>query len=137
MNQSTLEIIISATISGGAFVLNWAVRAQLQCALSAAADFVLAVVVFDAGALAASGVFENAVREPLYRENFVAIFVGLLLVSLAAWAGIFLRLENKLAECYSSSAMSHREAWKNTYFFVSWFLVSFVVAPHLYFFIDG
>lgn len=86
-----------------AYSLNWLGRAPRGYQLSAAADFVLAIVVFDAGALAAREVFEDQVAAAL-RGNFGLLFFTYMLATGLAWGWMFLPWEASMDTLYGQVA---------------------------------
>lgn len=68
------------------FWINWLARMKMGYALSAAADFVLAIAAFDLGAIAAHDVFEQAMTSTLFQKEFVELFLIFAVVTLLAWS---------------------------------------------------
>jgi hypothetical protein len=134
--QALIDILVSIAIPLFAFGLNWQMRVRRGYTISAAADFVLAIAAFDLAALAAHDVFEQAMHQPVFRQNFVPLFLILFVFTAGAWSLCFLPMENKLAGLYRTAPVG---AGVNgaiaTWFFGSWAAVLLVAAPHIFAFV--
>ena len=79
MEGAVIEIVAAIVIPALAFTVSWSVRASKGYALSAAADFILAISSFDLAALVAHDTFEKIVREPWFHQQFITNFCILVL----------------------------------------------------------
>jgi hypothetical protein len=134
------DILWSIIVPLTAFLLNWKWRSRENYAQSAAADFVLAIAAFDFGALPAYEFFKKVFTDPLYQGNPTMVFGTLFLITLTAWFLIFVPYEAKLSSLYISHndvAAVRRSGKFPYYFFIPWFLVLAVMAPHIYVFLKG
>ena len=128
-----LAVVLSVLIPVVAFAVNWGMRASMGYALSAAADFVLAVVVFDFGAIVTHKLFEGVAFSPFVQANFEEIFECFFLVTALLWGAYFLRTEDKITKLYQQLVTP-----KNTierHVGISWALVFAIVASHVFTFV--
>jgi hypothetical protein len=95
-----IEIAAAIAIPLLAFVLNWTVRSQKGYALSAAADFALALAAFDLVALLSRNTFIEVMRNETFRQNFNGLEIALFCITLVAWLWPFLRLEHFMTQNY-------------------------------------
>jgi hypothetical protein len=135
--SAVIDVLVSIAIPALAFGANWQIRSKKGYALSAAADFILAIASFDLAALAAHDVFEKTVRDPILREKFVPVFIILFVITMALWAFLFLPLEDKLERVYKITPDGSLTGDSALYFFGAWGSVVFIVAPHVLAFVYG
>jgi hypothetical protein len=135
--QTYIEIAAAIAFPLLAFVINWQIRIHRRYALSAAADFMLAVATFDVTAAAAHAPFEKVVRYQPFREDFVGLFLILFANTIVSWMVFFLPLEDRLINAYQPSSGGKFTGNAAIYFFGSWFLVAALVAPHFFVFLYG
>src|SRR5690242_16802421 len=102
-------------------------------ALSAAADFVLAIAAFDVAAIAAHGVFEHTISSTIFQQNFVQLFLVLTVITLVAWQMWFLRLEDGLTKLQKLPMTRPNEIQKKS--ILAWLCVGGVMAPHVFVFV--
>ena len=113
-----LDVLAAIFIPLFAFVLNWRLRASKGYALSAAADFVLALMVFDLGALIAHDVFEAAIPSQFFRTFFFAHFVVLFCVSGILWSTVLLHLEHRLVRDYDPEGRQYLGEFPDAHFYL-------------------
>jgi hypothetical protein len=101
MEGAVIEIVAAIVIPALAFTVNWSVRASKGYALSAAADFILAISSFDLAALVAHDTFEKIVREPWFHQQFITIFVSLFCITMILWLLVIMPLEHRMSRNYS------------------------------------
>jgi hypothetical protein len=122
-----LAILVPATVFG----FNWWIRRREQYAQTAAADFILAMLIFDAAAVIASKDFEPMLRSPelaeviSYWHCFIGVLCGL------AWLGIVNWGEPALEHYYRHRGTSRFPIGK---FSLCWFSIFLLVALHIGFF---
>src|SRR6516162_963001 len=95
-----IEIAAAVAIPLLAFVLNWNLRARNGYALSAAADFALALAAFDLVALVYSNVFAEVMRNKTFQHSFNPLEVTLFALTTITWMTLFLRLEHRMTQGY-------------------------------------
>jgi len=133
--ETTILIGVSLAIPAFAFWINWVVRLNMGYALSAAADFILAVATFDLGAIAGHHVFEKAMNATVFQRDFVELFICLLIISLVAWWACFLRLEDKITRLRRPGASASEQGKVKPLTVLSWMLVAAVMFPHAFAFL--
>ncbi len=126
-----IEIAAAITIPSLAFILNWALRSNLGYELSAAADFALAITSFDLGALVEKNLFAEAMRSPVFKENFNPLMITLFGLTLIAWVTLFLQLEHRVAEGYD---LGERRMGA---FLLGWGILATFLAAHILAFVYG
>ena len=136
MLDTILTIVITAGIPVAVFLLNWILRATKGYALSAAADFILAVVAFDFGGLMAGDIYRSAISSPEFQKDFTHIFGICFLVTLVLWASLFITLEYKVSEGYDHKARTYVSKTHKKFFYFSWLAVAPVLAAHFYIFLS-
>jgi hypothetical protein len=127
-----LEVIAATAIPVLAFVLNWRVRSARGYALSAAADFVLALMVFDLGAVIAHDVFEAVIPSAFFRSCFIELFVILFCLSTILWATALLHIEHRLGQDYDFGTRSYLNSAPMGLFLLAWMLVAALLSPHIF-----
>jgi hypothetical protein len=133
--QTFMSIVLAVGIPATAFSLNWGMRASNGYKRSAAADFVLAIVAFDLSALFAHDVFEKAMHDETFKQNFLPIFGALFMITLIGWSAIFIRLEGALERNYKGARTNKLTGKGQAIFFGSWMLVIIIAAPHIFAFL--
>ena len=133
--QTTITILVSIAVPALAFWINWVARLRLGYALSAAAAFVLAIAAFDAAAICAHGVFEQAMPNTVFQQNFVQLFFVLTVFTLIVWQQWFLRLEDGLGKLQALPVTRTNEVQKKS--ILAWLCVGAVMAPHVFVFVYG
>lgn len=129
MSNGALAISECVCVAVFVFVLNWQARRWLKYDLTAAADFVLAILAFDFTAMIAGDGFSAAVRSGWFREHFVTVMGLLFIVTFIAWSLGSLRLEKVLDDHYGVPGE------RNVYFGISWTLVAFLLGLNIYTFV--
>jgi hypothetical protein len=128
MRVGVPAVIVPAAVFGG----NWAIRFRSDYAQTAAADFVLAILVFDAAVFTSSKEFESFVhntdlRQIIFYWHFCIAILGALLWWLIA----------TFAEPVVSAYYSRRNnplAFAGT-LILCWMAVFFLIALHVGFFV--
>jgi hypothetical protein len=133
------EIVKTATVAIGVplavFTANWVHRSRQSYAQTAAADFILAIGVFDLAVMIASQDFEPFLRSQSLRPlvvywHFIAGFASALV-----WLGIVKWGEPVLARYYEGRRAYYRtEDFPFAVFFICWFAVFFLIMAHVTFF---
>jgi hypothetical protein len=117
------------------FSANWAYRHRNGYAQTAAADFILAVLIFDGGVVAASEAVEPLVRNVDLRTIIVGYHMSIAVLGGLVWWAIVTWAEPALARYY--------EAGKEVHFpfvpmVLCWIAVFILVSLHMgFFFIRG
>ena len=132
-----IEMTAAITIPALLFALNWKIRESKGYALSAAADFALAIAAFDLAMIAANQSFEQIVPDPTFRVNFVLIFIISMCFTLLIWMTILLPVENIMAKRYDHDSSTYRQERPVAYLFLSWGLIAMIFSPHAFVFIYG
>lgn len=116
------------------FIGNGAYRHAKGYQQTAAADFLIAVVVFDAAVISATDAFKPFVRDPELRTVIVNWHMAMVVVSAICWMAILAWLEPSLEGYYAE-----RKIIDITFpvlpFMAAWALVLMVVAVHVGFFL--
>jgi hypothetical protein len=126
------EIAAAIAIPVCAFGLNWRMRTLNNYALSAAADFMLAIVAFDLVALASHDTFEKAVRDSVLQEQFVIMFVVFFAGTTTCWYAISLKLEHEMTRGYSYSRKCYTTGKPMGLFLTGWAVVASVLCVHIF-----
>jgi hypothetical protein len=126
--------IVAVLIPLAVFTANWIHRSHKGYAQTAAADFILAIVIFDLAVIVASQDFEPFLRSPVLRPvivywHFVAAFLSGLL-----WAGIVRWGEPAMARFYEMKIVYQRTSFPVGTFLTCWMGVLGLVAIHVAFF---
>lgn len=131
MSGTLLALLGAVGFPALAFILNWQFRAQKGYALSAAADFVLALIVFDLGAAAGHEIFSTLAPSEVLRHDFALVFLLFFTLSLISWLLYFVRNEQKLAEGYSYRTHKYKAGPPMKDFLITWSVVGGLLAPHI------
>jgi hypothetical protein len=126
------EVAASILIPIFAFGLNWAIRAHENYVLSAAADFVLAIMAFDLAAIAGHETFTKLVGDPSFQRSFVTMFLVFFIATAACWYLVSLPLEHRLSKGYSFEQKRYLRERPTGVFVTSWALVAAVLTGHLF-----
>ncbi len=132
-----IEVCAAIAVALFPFVLNWAMRAKHGYALSAAADFALALAAFDLVALIYSQVFSGEVHDPVLKASFVRLMVIFFVVTLGFWVTIFLSLEHKMTEGYDFTRKCYTAGRPMGCFLSGWTLLVAFLAAHIFTFVYG
>lgn len=89
-------IFCSVIIPVGAFFINSYLRSCFQVVYSGSADFLLALLVFDAVGLASRPTLESMVQSESVRNEIGAVFSTLLLITFIVWMINVLSVEKQL-----------------------------------------
>ena len=135
VGAAELEVAAAASIPLFAFILNWRERARHGYALSATADFALALAAFDLVALIYSNVFAEIMRNEVLKHGFNRVIVPLFCATLVIWVWIFLSLEHKMTEGYDFHRRRYIGARPMGAFLFGWSLLAFFLAMHILAFI--
>jgi hypothetical protein len=130
MSQTWLAVASAILIPVFAYVLNWKMREARGYQLSAAADFVLALMAFDLGALASPEAFKAAMPHSPFLQSFEPLFVCLFCVGLFFWSVALLPLENAMATKFDASSRIYIDGIAKLYFMVSWTIAAMLLAAH-------
>jgi glycerol uptake facilitator-like aquaporin len=128
------EIGTSIAIPLFVFGLNWAIRQTNGYSLSAASDFILALIAFDLAALVSKEIFEKAIRFTVFKNGYINIFVIFFCVTALLWFTIFLKIERKMLEGYSFSNKRYNKTPIGL-FLCAWVLVAIILASHIFVFL--
>jgi hypothetical protein len=126
-----LEVAAAASVPLFAFIINWRERSRHGYALSAAADFALALAAFDLVALIYSNVFAEVMRNEVFKHGFNRVILPLFLLTLVTWICLFLRLEHKMAEGYDFHRRRYIAARPMGAFLAGGSLLAFFLAMHI------
>ena len=135
VGTAQIEVLAAITVPAFAFGLNWSVRSRNGYALSAAADFVLAIAAFDLIALIYSGTFEEVVRNEVFRHSFIRLIVVLFSVTFFAWFTVFLSLEHKMSEGYDFDLNAYIGERPMGPFLLGWGLLAAFFGMHIFTFL--
>lgn len=130
-----IEIVSAISVALLPFVLNWAMRARHGYALSAAADFALALAAFDLVALIYSQVFSSQVHDPTLRTSFIRLMVIFFAVTLGFWITVFLSLEHRMTEGYDYARRRYINGRPMGFFLSGWGLLVAFLAVHIFTFV--
>jgi hypothetical protein len=103
---------------------------------SAAADLILAFVVFDATVAIQAGDFKEYVRAPCLREHVVGIYVSLIIANFFIWNSAAFRLEHALLERYNFRTQRYNQS-PGWLIFASFLISVFVFASNTLIFAYG
>lgn len=126
-----IEVAAAVAVPTLAFALNWAMRARNGYALSAAADFALALVAFDLVALVYSSVFSEVMRNEVFRQSFIRIIIILFVLTLTTWVTIFLGLEHRMMAGYSFVRRRYVAPRPMGPFLLGWTLLAAFLGIHI------
>jgi hypothetical protein len=126
------EIAAAIIIPVFAFGLNWRMREVNNYALSAAADFMLAIMAFDLVVLASHHTFESVVRDSLLQEQFVTMFVVFFSGTTIFWYTLSLRFEHEMNRGYSYLQKRYVQGRPMGPFLVGWAVVAAVLCVHIF-----
>jgi hypothetical protein len=133
-----MEIAKTATVAVfvplAVFSANWAWRSHHGYAQTAAADFIVAIGVFDLAVMVASEDFEPFLRSQTLRPfiiywHFLAAFASALV-----WLGIVKWGEPVLARYYEGRGYHRRDDFPLVAFLICWFAVFCLIMTHVTFF---
>jgi hypothetical protein len=130
-----IEVAAAVSVPLFAFILNWRERARHGYALSAAADFALALAAFDLVALIYSSVFAEVMRNEIFKQSFNRVIVPLFLATLVSWICIFLNLEHRMTEGYDFRLKRYLAPRPMGAFLSGWTLLGIFLGMHIFFFI--
>ena len=132
-----LARLVTATvvIPIGVFGANWFHRAQNGYTQTAAADFLLAVLIFDAALVITAKEFEPFVRNPELRTITQYWHVGAFVVSGAIWMSIVRWGEPALAAYYRYVRPHSRPAFPWIAFALCWVAIIVLIVFHVRFFV--
>lgn len=130
--ETLIIILFSVSVPSFAFAANWVARIQMGYELSAAADFVLAIAMFDLSAVGAHDVFEKAMTNTVFQKDFVALFLVFTIGTLFVWFAAFLRLEAYIEKLQISPQSADTRKRVRKFTIGSWALVAVVMAPHVF-----
>jgi hypothetical protein len=117
------------------FIGNGAYRYAKGYQQTAAADFLIAVVVFDAAVISATDAFKPFVRDPELRTVIVNWHLAMVVLSALFWMGILAWLEPSLEGYYEESKIPIDVSFPVLHFLAAWVLVLMDVALHIGFFV--
>lgn len=137
MSKTFLEIAVIVLVPVCSFSLNWSVRSSNNYVLSAAADFILALVAFDLTALASYSAFKKVVSDSALQDWFGLVFVGLFCVTVLAWLWFFLPLEQRMVRGYSYDEGRYVSNKPTGIFVLSSVAVAVLLAFHIFPFVYG
>jgi len=110
------------------FLLNFIGRLKARYPLSASADWVLLLIVFDAVAIVAKSDFEPFVQALFLREAFLAVFMTLLILTIILWLITIMHVEPWVEK----SARKKIPKWKvNLGLVVTWIGALFLTMTHI------
>jgi hypothetical protein len=119
----------------GVFAANWAFRHRNGYAQTAAADLILAVLIFDGGAVAASEALEPFVRNADLRSIMVGFHMSIAVIGGFIWWAILTWGEPAVTEYYEASGLGR---FPFVSFALCWMGVFFLICAHvLFYFIQG
>ncbi len=134
----SLEVAKTATLAVmvplAVFTANWVHRSNKGYPQTAAADFLLGVLIFDATVILATDDFKPFLRSEELREmiaywHFIIAFVaGLIWVGIVRWA------EPMFAAYYEKESITARRKFPIFTFITCWFSVLILIAFHVGFF---
>lgn len=119
----------------GVFAFNWWVRFEKGYVQSAAPDFLLAVLIFDAALVVTAKDFEPFIRSAELRSIVVYWHVLAFLITGGLWAAILGTGEAALVKHYRRARDRGPFPWKP--FILSWMAVVVLLAFHIGFFVVG
>ena len=135
VSPEAIEIAAAAAIPLFVFVVNWSMRARHGYALSAAADFALALAAFDLVALIYSQVFAHEVRDEILRTSFVRLMVLFFIVTFIIWLTVFLSLEHRMTEGYDFNLRRYLNGRPMGCFLSGWGILVAFLTVHIFTFI--
>jgi hypothetical protein len=118
----------------GVFSANWIYRNNKEYAQTAAADFILAVVIFDGSVVAASNEFEPFIHNSILRSLVVDWHIAIAIVGGLLWAGVLKWGEPVIAQYYESPPYS-RDNFPIFTYVLCWMSVLALVTAHVTFFV--
>jgi hypothetical protein len=128
-------VIVGVFIPLGFFAGNWYLRAEKGYAQTAAADLIVAIVIFDAVVTVASQDFEPFLRAPVlvplirYWHFFIALVAGSLWVAITKWG------EPAVARYYEAKTSYYKTSFPFGTFLACWMGVLALIAIHVGFFV--
>jgi hypothetical protein len=127
---ATVAVIVPLAV----FSANWIHRSRMGYSQTAAADFLLAIIIFDAVVVLTAQDFEPFLRSPQLRPvmaywHFIAAFLSGL-----AWAGIVKFGEPALASYYKLRDTPLRTTFPGFTFLWCWMAILALIALHVGFF---
>ncbi|MDD5384156.1 MAG: hypothetical protein PHG89_04670 [Gallionella sp.] len=125
--EQALFIIGAVAIPVILFVMNLILRRAFQRPLTAAADWFLLAIAFDATAILAIKDLQPLISDQLIRDIAVATFLVLLLISIVAWLLSVGILEKKLEQAYGKNQSAGIIGW----FGLSWGIAACVTAVNV------
>lgn len=125
----TVAIIVPLAV----FSANWIHRSNKGYSQTAAADFILAVLIFDCTVVIIAHEFEPFIRAPELRPFVVYWHVAIAFISGLIWAGIVTWGEPALAKYYE--AKRHRPSFPAATFLICWMSVLMLITAHVAFFV--
>ena len=135
VGAQAIEAAAAAVIPTLAFILNWRMRARNGYAFSAAADAALAIAGFDLAAVVSNTVFSEAVRNPVFKHQFVILMVIFFCLVIIAWITVFLDLEHRMTEGYDFSRKCYISERPMGSFLLGWTLLGIFLAAHIFVFV--
>jgi hypothetical protein len=130
-----IEVAAAVSVPLFAFILNWRERARHGYALSAAADFALALAAFDLVALVYSNVFTEVMRNAVFKHSFNQVIIPLFCGTLVTWVCIFLRLEHRMTEGYDFQSKRYLTPRPMGAFLSGWTLLAVFLGMHIFAFV--
>jgi hypothetical protein len=116
------------------FVANWIYRSNKKYSKTAAGDFILAVLIFDGGAVTSSDQFQPFIKDPLLRTIVIDWHVCAAIVGGLLWAAILKWGEPRVANYYKVDP-----PWRQDFPFIAfslcWMGVLILVAAQVSFFV--
>jgi len=117
------------------FSANWIHRSQMGYSQTAAADFILAIVIFDAVVVLTAHDFEPFLRSPELRPVMAYWHFVAGVISGLVWAGIIRFGEPKLALYYELKHSPLRPRFPGFTFLFCWTSILALIALHIGFFL--
>jgi hypothetical protein len=130
-----IEVGAAVAVPLFAFILNWRERARNGYALSAAADFALALAAFDLVALIYGNVFAEVMRNEVFKHSFNPVIVVLFCATLVAWIWIFLSLEHRMTDGYDFRLKRYVAPRPMGAFLSGWTLLAVFLGMHIFAFV--
>ncbi|MGO9173566.1 MAG: hypothetical protein ACLP7P_16610 [Rhodomicrobium sp.] len=134
-----LKVMVPAVfLPLGAFIANWLYRGKFDYNQTAAADFLLAVMLFDASVVATSGEFEPFVKNEQLRSAVIIWHIFLGIIGGLTWLLITRWGEPKLVYYYESRRKRPpRPEFPWYAYIICWSIAFILVVAHVTFFVFG
>jgi hypothetical protein len=126
---------LSVLVPLAAFSANWVHRSQKGYAQTSAADFLIAVFIFDSTVVLASGDFEPFIRAPELRPLITYWHFVIAFISGLFWVGIIRWGEPALAAYYQHKRPRNPPSFPILSFLICWMAVLVLVTLHVAFFV--